>query len=210
MNASAYAGLGEAFSAFSRLMGARMDQRFQEESYSKRLAAAEKAAALREAAAEERAAIAAKTTPVERRTFLGPNDQGPPALQYGKFNRFGDMVESGNANEFEVAQQREGFLARDATRAAEQEKARIADERFRMTEAGRDRRAAMRINAPKGPLATPKPPRMEFREVDTGNGTEIHGFDPITGELKTVNGRPVSARGVNRSASDPNDWLSQF
>lgn len=101
----------------------------------------------------------------------------------------------------------EAAAKRKAERESEEGKQKWEREKLTTEEAGRDRRASMRANAPKGESTAPKPPRMEFREVTKPDGrTEIHGFDPVTGELKTVNGRKVS----DAKPTDPNAWLSQF
>lgn len=101
----------------------------------------------------------------------------------------------------------EADARRKAERDKEDAKQKWELEKLTTEEAGRDRRASMRANAPKGESTAPKPPRMEFREVTKPDGrTEIHGFDPVTGELKTVNGRKVS----DAKPTDPNAWLSQF
>jgi len=104
----------------------------------------------------------------------------------------------------------------DARRKAardEKDEARKWDrEKLTATEAGRDRRAALSANR-TGATAQPKPARMEFQKVPKYNadgeviGEDILGLDPITGEQKTLNGKPIKAGPAYKS---PDDFLSRY
>lgn len=173
----------------------------QDQMYEKRLAAAEKAREARAKADAERQAFLEATTPVSpRKTFLGDASEGPPHLQYGKFNKFGDMVESGSANEYEKAQYREGMLSESKRAEADRAKAEAAKARWQRTEEGKDRRASISANRPRGEVQGPAP-RL-FKALD---GTPIWvkpGESPPKGSVPWTDAK--------RDSGNPNDWLSQF
>jgi hypothetical protein len=85
---------------------------------------------------------------------------------------------------------------------------RLEREKFEAIEAGKDRRARMSADRPRGATAEARPQRMEFVKVKTEDGrTEVHGLDPVTGELKTINGKPVSGGSAD---SKPKSSYSQL
>lgn len=156
----------------------------QDQMYEKRLAAAEKAREARAKADAERQAFLEATTPVSpRKTFLGDASEGPPHLQYGKFNKFGDMVESGSANEYEKAQYREGMLSESKRAEADRAKAAAAEARWQRTEEGKDRRASISANRPRGVSQGPRPTAPYIERVgNLDDGYETIANDRFTGE----------------------------
>lgn len=205
MSYGALGGIGGALQDIGGFMLDRYSREEEEKSYMKRLAAAEKAQAAREAAELQRQEELAKTTPVARESFLSEVQEGPTELKYGKFNKFGDMIESGSANDFEKAKYRGGLLAAEQSRRDADEKVAREDSRFRETEAGRDRRANISANRPRGETQGPTPKLFKLPD-----GTPVWvkpGDVPPRGAKPWPYGRQDQE---DSQPADPNDWLSQF
>lgn len=193
-----YGALGGIGGALQDIGGFMLDM--------KRLAAAEKAQDAREAAELQRQEELAKTTPVgPRKTFLSEVQEGPPELKYGKFNKLGDMIESGSANDFEKAEYRGGLLDAERARRDADDKIAREDRRFRETEAGLDRRANISANRPRGETQGPTPKLFKLPD-----GTPVWvkpGDVPPRGAKPWPYGRQDQE---DSQPADPNDWLSQF
>ena len=172
----------------------------QDQMYEKRLAAAEKAREARAKADAERQAFLEATTPVRRKSFLGSADQGPPQLKYAEFNRADQLIGSGPANEYEQAEHREGMLAESKRAEADRAKAEAAEARWQRTEEGKDRRASISANRPRGVSQGPTPVLFDLLN---GMQAWVRPGDPIPDGAERH-------RGTRRDSGNPNDWLSQF
>lgn len=155
----------------------------QDQMYEKRLAAAEKAREARAKADAERQAFLEATTPVRRKSFLGSADQGPPQLKYAEFNRADQLIGSGPANEYEQAEHREGMLAESKRAEADRAKAEAAEARWQRTEEGKDRRASISANRPRGVSQGPRPTAPYIERIgNPDDGYETIANDRFTGE----------------------------
>lgn len=162
----------------------------------KRFDAAEKARAARDEADRQRQDEIAKITPVgPRRLYSGAEGE----TRAESVNRFGDVVDDALASPAEA----QGFLSkRRAEQDAEAAARRDAEQKqanFEALEAGRNRRAAGRMQD-----AAPQGPRPEKFQLPNGKIVWITpGQDP---------GDAVPwERNRNRNSSgSADDWLSQF
>jgi len=206
MSYGALGGIGGALQDIGGFMLDRYSREEEEKSYMKRLAAAERAQDAREAADRQRQEELAKTTPVgPRKTFLSEVQEGPPELKYGKFNKFGDMIESGSANDFEKAEYRGGLLDAERARRDADDKIAREDRRFRETEAGRDRRANISANRTRGETQGPAP---QLFQTPNGEQVWVRPGEPVPKGARRIN--PYTPTREDSQPTDPNAWLSQF
>lgn len=187
-----------------QMMNHGLDQ-MQQKADDKRMALAQKALDERKVADAMRAEELAKTTQTSRRVFMSDPSEGPTTIRAERLNKFGDVIGMDSATPGEQAEHRKGFLSDELKKKSDADKIAREESRFKATEAGRDRRAAMSANRPRGETQGPAPQLFQTKE---GEQVWVRPGDPVPNGARRIN--PYTPTREDSQPTDPNDWLSQF